>query len=125
MSQVRISDALSQLKPGAEWSVSGNTYEGINWLDKTQTKPTEDEVNKKIDELKAAEPMNLLREERDRLIAQSDWMIVRAKETSTNIPAAWKTYRQSLRDLPASSNPKLDSEGFLDMTSVTWPTKPS
>ena len=85
MSQVRISDSLSQLKPGAEWSVSGNTYEGINWLDKTQTKPTEDEVNKKIDELKAAEPMNLLREERDRLIAQSDWMIVRAKETSTNI----------------------------------------
>ena len=125
MSQVRISDALSQLKPGAEWSVSGNTYEGINWLDKTQTKPTEDEVNKKIDELKAAEPMNLLREERARLIAQSDWMIVRAKETSTNIPAAWKTYRQSLRDLPASADPKLDSEGLLDMTSVTWPTKPS
>ena len=125
MSQVRISDALSQLKPGAEWSVSGNTYEGINWLDKTQTKPTEDEVNKKIDELKAAEPMNLLREERDRLIAQSDWMIVRAKETSTNIPAAWKTYRQSVRDLPASADPKLDSEGLLDMTSVTWPTKPS
>jgi len=125
MSQVRISDALSQLKPGAEWSVSGNTYEGINWLDKTQTKPTEDEVNKKIDELKAAEPMNLLREERDRLIAQSDWMIVRAKETSTNIPAAWKTYRQALRDLPASADPKLDSEGLLDMTSVTWPTKPS
>ena len=125
MSQVRISDALLQLKPGAEWSVNGNTYEGINWLDKIQTKPTEDEVNKKIDELKAAEPMNLLREERDRLIAQSDWMIVRAKETSTNIPAAWKTYRQALRDLPASSNPKLDSEGYLDMTSVTWPTKPS
>ena len=125
MSQVRISDALLQLKPGAEWSVNGNTYEGINWLDKTQTKPTEDEVNKKIDELKAAEPMNLLREERDRLIAQSDWMIVRAKETSTNIPAAWKTYRQQLRDLPASADPKLDSEGLLDMTSVTWPTKPS
>ena len=125
MSQVRISDALLQLKPGAEWSVNGNTYEGINWLDKTQTKPTEDEVNKKIDELKAAEPMNLLREERARLIAQSDWMIVRAKETSTNIPAAWKTYRQALRDLPASADPKLDSEGLLDMTSVTWPTKPS
>ena len=47
MSQVRISDALLQLKPGAEWSVNGNTYEGINWLDKTQTKPTEDEVKKK------------------------------------------------------------------------------
>ena len=121
MSQVRISDALSQLKPGAEWSVSGNTYEGINWLDKTQTKPTEDEVNKKIDELKAAEPMNLLREERDRLITLTDW---RASSDLT-MSDEWKTYRQSLRDLPASSNPKLDSEGYLDMTSVTWPSKPN
>ena len=121
MSQVRISDALSQLKPGAEWSVSGNTYEGINWLDKTQTKPTEDEVNKKIDELKAAEPMNLIREERDRLITLTDW---RASSDLT-MSDEWKTYRQSLRDLPASADPKLDSEGLLDMTSVTWPTKPS
>ena len=121
MSQVRISDALSQLKPGAEWSVSGNTYEGINWLDKTQTKPTEDEVNKKIDELKAAEPMNLLREERDRLITLTDW---RASSDLT-MSDEWKTYRQSLRDLPASADPKLDSEGLLDMTSVTWPSKPN
>ena len=121
MSQVRISDALLQLKPGAEWSVNGNTYEGINWLDKTQTKPTEDEVNKKIDELKAAEPMNLLREERDRLITLTDW---RASSDLT-MSDEWKTYRQSLRDLPASADPKLDSEGLLDMTSVTWPSKPN
>ena len=38
---------------------------------------------------------------------------------------AWKTYRQALRDLPASSTPKLNSIDDLDMTSVTWPTKPS
>ena len=38
---------------------------------------------------------------------------------------AWKTYRQSLRDLPASSSPTLDSDGNLDMSSVTFPTEPS
>ena len=38
---------------------------------------------------------------------------------------AWKTYRQALRDLPASASPKLDSEYELDLTSVTWPTEPS
>ena len=48
-----------------------------------------------------------------------------AKETGTNIPAAWKTYRQALRDLPASSTPKLNSDDNLDMSSVTWPTPPS
>ena len=47
------------------------------------------------------------------------------KELGTNIPAAWKTYRQSLRDLPASASPSLDSYGNLDLTSVTWPTEPS
>jgi len=36
-----------------------------------------------------------------------------------------KTYRQQLRDLPASSDPKLGSDGKLDMSSVTFPTKPS
>ena len=69
--------------------------------------------------------MKLLRDNRDRLILQTDWRIVMAKETGTNIPAAWKTYRQALRDLPASSTPKLNSDDNLDMSSVTWPTPPS
>ena len=120
-----IVDAIVALKPGAEWNLRGDDYSGLEWLDKSQTKPTEDEVNTKVTELVNAYPMKLLREERDRLIRQSDWRIVKAKETSTNIPAAWKTYRQALRDLPASSTPKLDSDDNLDMSSVTWPTPPS
>lgn len=57
-----------------------------------------------------------VRSERDRLIAETDWIVVKAKETSTNVPAAIKTYRQELRDLPTTS-------GFPH--TVTWPTKPS
>jgi hypothetical protein len=38
------------------------------------------------------------------------------------LPAAWKTYRQALRDLPASANPVLDERENL--TNVTWPEKP-
>ncbi len=118
--------ALNALKPDAKWVVRGlPPNEVIEWNDTEQTQPTEDEINAKITELKNAKPMKLLREERDRLIGQSDWRIVKAKETSTNIPAAWKTYRQALRDLPASSTPKLDSDDNLDMSSVTWPTPPS
>ena len=37
----------------------------------------------------------------------------------------WKNYRQALRDLPAKSNPKLDNDGDLDFSSITWPDKPS
>ena len=65
--------------------------------------------------------MKLLRVERDRLLATTDW---RASSDLT-LADAWKTYRQSLRDLPASASPKLDTDGNLDLTSVTWPTEPS
>ena len=65
--------------------------------------------------------MKLLREERDKLLAACDW---RASSDLT-LADNWKTYRQSLRDLPASASPKLDSNGNLDMSSVTFPTEPS
>jgi len=31
------------------------------------------------------------------LLAPSDWRIIKAKETGTNIPAKWKTYRAAIR----------------------------
>ena len=116
-----ITQALQSLKPGAEWTLIGYDYTGLEWLDSGQTKPTETEVNNKIAELQNAEPMRLLRIERDRRIALTDW---RAGSDLT-LASAWSTYRQALRDLPASATPKLNSNYELDLTSVTWPTEPS
>ena len=31
------------------------------------------------------------------LLASSDWRVIKAKETGTNIPSAWKTYRAAVR----------------------------
>ena len=116
-----IASVLQSLKPGAEWVLTGEDYSGLNWLDSSQTKPTETEVNSKISELDNAEAMRLLRIERDTRIAKTDW---RASADLT-LADAWKTYRQALRDLPASATPKLNSDYQLDLTSVTWPTEPS
>ena len=116
--------ALIALAPNSSFSVNGDTYADIIWKSTEVTKPTETEVNNKIAELQNAEPMRLLRIERDQILTSSDWRVVMAKETGSNIPAAWKTYRQALRDLPASASPKLDSNGDLDYSSVTWPTQP-
>ena len=118
-----VVDALSRLRPGAEWIVRGDVYSGIEWLDSGQTKPTETEINNKISELDAAEPMRLLREERFRLLSECDW--TQGSDVPDSIKTAWQTYRQQLRDLPASASPSLDSNGNLDLTSVTWPTEPS
>ena len=123
MSNVRITDALQALRPNSEYSVTGNVYSGIDWLDKYQTKPTEEEVIVKVDELEAAEPIRLLREERNQRLAETDW--TQGRDVTLSNDTDWKTYRQALRDLPSKTTPKLDSYGELDMSSVTWPTKPS
>ena len=118
-----FSDAILILKPGASYIVRGEVYSDLEWLDSGQTKPTETEINNKISELDAAEPMRLLREERFRLLSECDW--TQGADVPNSIKTAWQTYRQALRDLPASSSPQLDSYYDLDLTSVTWPTKPS
>ena len=115
----KIADALTSLKPGAQWVLRGDDYTGLEWLDSKQTQPTETEINSKISELDNAESMKLLREERDRRIALTDW---RASSDLT-LSNAWKTYRQALRDI-TTQTPKLNSDYELDLTSVTWPTEP-
>ena len=125
MSNIRITDALQALRPNSEYSVMGNVYSGINWLDKSQTKPTEDEINTKIAELKDAEPFKLLRIERNRRLVETDWTQLKDIEFDLIRERNWKNYRQALRDLPSKSTPKLNSNGDLDMSSVIWPDKPS
>ena len=120
-----IADALTILRPDSSWNLDGSEYSGLEWLDSGATKPTESELNTKVAELDAAEPMRLLREERNQLLSETDWMVTRSIETGVAMSNDWKTYRQALRDLPASASPKLDSQYELDLTSVTWPTEPS
>ena len=120
-----IHDVVSLLKPNSNYNIRSNEYSDLEWLDSADTKPTETEINNKISELDAAEAMRLLREERNVLLSETDWIVTKSVETGVAMSNDWKTYRQALRDLPASSTPTLDANYDLDLTSVTWPTKPS
>jgi hypothetical protein len=57
-----------------------------------------------------------LRAERDRLLADCDWVVVKSQEAGESVPAAWTTYRQALRDLPANT---------ADPANPVWPAKPA
>ena len=70
-------------------------------------------VKAKKDALVAAEPMRLLRVERDRLLAETDWWA----SSDLTMSDAQKKYRTDLRDAPAQS-------GVTGLDDVTWPTKP-
>ena len=72
---------------------------------------TWDKVKAKKDALVAAEPMRLLREERNKRLAETDWWAM----SDRTMTSAQTTYRQALRDIT-------DSATSLD--DVTWPTKP-
>tara|TARA_R100000654_G_scaffold4334_1_gene12893 strand:+ start:623 stop:862 length:240 start_codon:yes stop_codon:yes gene_type:complete len=73
--------------------------------------------------------MRLLREHRNYLLNQSDWTVSVDSPLSDSKKAEWKTYRQALRDITKTANPKIilgaPVEGVLDKSSVTFPTKPS
>ena len=60
----------------------------------------------------ATREMELIRNHRDNLLTETDWMAL----GDVTMSDAWKTYRQKLRDIPASNTTYAD---------VTWPTKPS
>ena len=69
------------------------------------------QVSAKKTELVNAEPMRLLRVERDAKLAETDWWAM-SDRTMTD---AQTTYRQALRDIPAS---------YSSLDDVVWPTKP-
>ena len=68
-------------------------------------------VSAKKDELIAAEPMRLLREERNTRLAETDWWAM----SDRTMTSAQTDYRQALRDI---------TDNATSLDDVTWPTKP-
>ena len=100
--------AVASLRPNAQWVLRGDDLE---WLDAEQTQPTEAEIQAEIAELEAAEPMRLLREERNRRIAATDWWA----SSDLTMTTAQTAYRQALRDI---------TETYTSLDDVVWPEKP-
>lgn len=53
--------------------------------------------------------------ERNKRLADTDWVILRNLETNEPVPESWLTYRQALRDLPSV---------VKDYDNIDWPVKP-
>ena len=80
------------------------------------------EISDKMKDIDAAAPMKELRLQRDAKLAETDWTALSDVTLTDNM----KTYRQALRDLPASNDGKnatLKDDGTLD--NVKWPQKPA
>ena len=66
--------------------------------------PSDEEIQTKLQELRAAQPLKELREERNRRIALTDWRF----RSDLSPSQEWKDYCVALRDLPANYSPTFD-----------------
>ena len=116
------SDVLNFYYPEAVWKIENDStvYGNIIWISTDIEKPTKNDLDSKYEELKLKEEMRLLRVERDRLIAETDWWVL-PDRTPTSEQLA---YRQALRDLPNTSSPVLDPTSRIGISGVSWPIKP-
>ena len=117
---------INKIVPNAKMKIIDNDYNTIVWSEtNTQSKPTLAECEAAWQEIMTEAPMKILREERDKKLLETDkyTSIPDWPHTSEEVKQAWVTYRQALRDLPATATPQLDENGNL--TNVTWPTPPS
>ena len=65
-----------------------------------------------------AKKLSMLRYDRDRLLKQSDWIVIKEREEGGSVSnfADWKKYRQELRDI---------TNTYKSLEDVKWPTAPS
>ena len=106
-----IRQSINALVPNAQYNIYGD-FSGLQWLD-SRTAPKEADVKKKYDEIIAEEPLNLLRDVRNQILAQSDW--TQSRDVTLSNDADWKTYRQALRDI---------TKDYKSLEDVKWPEKP-
>lgn len=58
-----------------------------------------------------------VKNKRAQLLSDSDWVVTKAIEKNTEIPEAWVTYRQALRDITLR-------EDYPTIKAKNWPSKP-
>ena len=122
----RLSDAI-KLLTDEKWShYEGDDPSTIGWVN-PENAPSIEQINAKFQELNAAEPMRLLRQERNRRIALTDWRF----RSDLSPSQEWKDYCVALRDLPANYSPTIDilmEDGHplvKEDNTTPWPEEPT
>ena len=111
-----LPEVLVRIRPGAKWKVTDiHDYKTLEWIDENQTKPTLEELTNNHEQLVAAQPLKNLREERNRRLAEVDWVFSTDYQIPDDKRGVWIAYRRALRELPSTTE---------DPTNPVWPEKP-
>lgn len=120
----RVKYAIEAINSSAKFRILNDSVDHIEWLDGT-TPIAKSDIEAKMTALENINKMEALRLERNSRLDDCDWTRMDDNGLSSSEKTEWATYRQALRDLPASANPTINIDGQLILSSVNWPTKPS
>ena len=108
---------LSTYYGNCVWSISGTHYDNLEWSEEnTLPKPTLEELIAKQQELLREHPWKNLRQERNRRLAEVDWIFSEDYSIDDDSYQQWLTYRKALRDLPSLTE---------DPENPVWPEQPA
>tara|TARA_Y100000389_G_scaffold48751_1_gene44116 strand:+ start:7800 stop:8198 length:399 start_codon:yes stop_codon:yes gene_type:complete len=128
-------DKLIALNPNGVWRADveapsneeefyANTYKWSEstgeWVNLTSSDVTWADLN--VDQVKADTAMEIIRMERGYKLKDSDWS--QGADVPDSLKAAYTTYRQALRDMPANNSSATITDNDMTIANVTWPTEP-
>lgn len=95
-----------------EWDNETQTF---TWI--SETHPTVEELDNLVIQENIKEQENEVRTKRNKLLEESDYIVIKSLESGVDVPTEWKTYRQQLRDIT-------EDENFPNIENIVFPTKP-
>jgi len=110
ITNIDIAAAIRNLVPNAAFAVSDGDLSTLVWDDE-RPQPSLETIQAEVEAVIAAGPLNALREERNRRLAETDWWVL-PDRTPTEAQLA---YRQALRDI---------TDTYTSLDDVVWPDKP-
>ena len=114
--EVDLHESLTEMYPGLGYTMSNNDYDTLIWLDTNVPKPSKQTLLLRGQEIINAKPLKKLRQERNKRLAETDWVFSTDYHIPSELRKKWTEYRQALRDLPSVTT---------DPEHPVWPEKPT
>lgn len=114
---------LATEDPGADWHLIGEDIVGKRFrlVSGEVVEMTAEEIQSENEDLILAGTKQRVRDQRAKLLVDSDWTVNPQVPLSEEKAAAWAQYRQSLRDFPST----ITIEQIKAGTDLSWPVPPS
>ena len=114
---MKIAQAIKKINPNAQFNYQDENIDSIKWHNGT-TPISKADIEAQFPTVELEIALEDLRKKRNKLLADSDWEVIMAKEKGTNLSSAFKTWRQDLRDITEGLTTAEEVEG------VVFPEKP-